>query len=62
MNMYLVTLISQFLSHIDYGNKIMKDSKNNDSREQIGFWKRFTFFIKLKVSDFWTAILYIIAP
>ena len=52
MNTYLVTLISQFLSHIDYGNKIMKDSKNNDSREQIGFWKRFTFFIKLKVSDF----------
>ena len=54
---------------------IMKDSENSDSQEMIGFfpensdsqekigyWKKLTIFISLKMSDFWTAILYIIAP
>ena len=41
---------------------IMNDSENSDCQEKIGFWKKLTIFIRLKMSDFWTAILYIIAP
>lgn len=41
----------------------MKNSENSDSEdEQIGFWRKFTFFIRLKMSNFWNAILYTIAP
>ena len=53
--------VTQSLSQICLGN--MKNSENSDSEdEQIGFWRKFTFFIRLKMSNFWNAILYTIAP
>ena len=53
--------VTQSLSQICLGN--MKNSENSDSEdEQIGFWRKFTFFIRLKMSNFWNAIVYTIAP
>ena len=39
----------------------MNDSVNSDSQEKIAFWEKLTIFIRLKMSDFWTTVLYIIA-
>ena len=40
----------------------MKNTENSDFQEKIGFWKKLTIFITVKMSDIWSAILYTIAP